>query len=360
MFDDDEQVIVHLSQWASSLAVGAKKKSPKTRETYLRNIIYFIGWLRSHDVYKNLRADEALIAITQGGVKQYLSELQSAGLSTNTIRNRDITIKTFMDWLTTQDAGRAREKSTHDEGLLSNTPHTKSPIYLTEDQMIRYLFGFHNEYQRCFAHLIYDVGYRRSELVRALKKDFTEIDNWPDSLGYAPLVVRGSKGKSGEIKERVSIISRPMIARIKRYHSSLHYRKHEKKWSEEDRPAFLNVHGEPLSYSAIGHAMKEASKRSGMDVSPHDLRHGCAYNIMRSEHGKDLIDNLVLVKKQFGHSHISSTEKYTQIPALLLTKLGLSSGEKKWYEIADIIYKNTFMPAKAHKENRGHKRGMKG
>ena len=145
-----------------------------------------------------------------------------------------------------------------------------------------------------------------------------------------------------------------MIARVLRYHNTLEYRMHGKKWDDSNRPAFLNVHGEPLTYSAIGAALKAASERSGINVSAHDLRHGCAYNIMRSEHGGELSSNLVLIQKQFGHSKVTTTERYTQIPAILLTKLSMNPHEMTWFERSDKIFKNTFLPAKSHKEKRGH------
>ncbi len=358
-FDLDERIIETVSRWAVSMRTGANKKSPKTVETYLNNIGYFVDWLKRHRIYGHLSADAALAAVTQGGVKEYLGGLVTDGLEESTIRNRDVTIKVLMDWLTTADADRVRESSTHDDGLLSNAPHKKAPEYLNEDQLIQFLLGLHNESQRCWVHLMYDVGYRRSELEQVLWKDFHEIEGWPDELGYAPIVVRGVKKRGGGVKERISIISRPMLNRVLRYHSSLEYRRHQNKWDDKSRPAFLNVHGEALTYSGIGSVLSKASKRTRMNVHPHLLRHGAAYNIMRSEHGKSLTDKLVLVKKQFGHGNVTSTEAYTRIPAILLTKLGLSADQELWYERADKVFKNTYLAAKKHKEKRGHSKRSK-
>ena len=56
-------------------------------------------------------------------------------------------------------------------------------------------------------------------------------------------------------------------------------------------------------------------------ISPHKLRHGNAYALLRSpDMGVDHLDRLVAVQKTLGHSKLTTSEIYTQIPYDLYQK----------------------------------------
>ncbi|WP_420230789.1 tyrosine-type recombinase/integrase [Psychrobacter sp. ER1] len=98
--------------------------------------------------------------------------------------------------------------------------------------------------------------------------------------------------------------------------------KHARKYVNPDQtPAFFNAKGTPYTRKAINELLERLSKRAikkgRLDrvISPHKLRHGNAYAILQSNDlGSDYLDRLVIVQKNLGHNHLSTTQMYTSIP----------------------------------------------
>ena len=199
-----------------------------------------------------------------------------------------------------------------------------------------------------------------SEAERLLKRELPDPRNFPDGLKYYPLYVRGSKGRGGQIKERVAIISAPVLARIRRYHNNPEYRFSPYFGNTApEKPAFLSVSGYRLSRRNFGKQMGYAAARVNLDpkfFSPHKLRHGAAFSILASELGKDYFDRLFLVQQVFGHNQITTTEIYTAIPPAILAKLNRDSVIKDKYQEAKNIKDATYLPPERHTERRGHRK----
>lgn len=65
-------------------------------------------------------------------------------------------------------------------------------------------------------------------------------------------------------------------------------------------------------------------------ISPHKLRHGNAYALLRTpDIGTDFLDRMVAVQKTLGHSRLTTSETYTQIPHDLYQKLVRPGTETK-------------------------------
>ncbi|HEY3486707.1 MAG TPA: tyrosine-type recombinase/integrase, partial [Gammaproteobacteria bacterium] len=213
-----------------------------------------------------------MASIPGGVIDQYLAGLQRLGFQGNTVRNRDIILKGFFEWLTTGDAGKLRETSGYESGIKTPSGKRKMPRFVTKNQAIFLIISLYNESQRCVIHLMYDSGLRVSEVPRITKKDIDALDHWPEQFTYLPLLVRGSKGRGG-IKERYCLISRAVYSRIKRYHNTPDYRFAR---FDKHKPAFLNTQSNLLTAKAIQKMVLDANKRAGMQqptVSPHRLRH---------------------------------------------------------------------------------------
>jgi integrase/recombinase XerD len=175
---------------------------------------------------------------------------------------------------------------------------------------------------------------------------------------YFPLYVRGSKGRGGQVKERIALISAPVLARISRYHNHPEYR-FCPFWQGGDpkKPVFLSANGKSISSRNIRAQMSLACGRAGLDhecISPHALRHGAAFSILRSELGKDYFDKLFLVQQLFGHRSITTTEIYTVIPPGVLAKLNANQVITEKYEEAKRILDSTYLSPGKHSEHRGH------
>jgi integrase/recombinase XerC len=233
------------------------------------------------------------------------------------------------------------------------------PRFVTKEHVIALSKALHNESQRCLVHFMFDSGVRVSEVSRIRKADIDALDFWPEHMSYLPLLIRGSKARGGEpYKERYSLISRAVYSRIKRYHNTPKYR-FSKSYDPDEKSAFLSVSGQVLTERAISKMLRDAAIRAGLNprsISPHNLRHGAALNILRSEHGKDYLDKLVIIQKQFGHSQITSTEQYTQIPPNLYTQLNETAEIRTRFEEAQEVFDLTFLPQKNHREKRGHRK----
>lgn len=365
LFDDNDEVVELVSHYLRSIAESPKGYSVESIKLYSKQLLYFCEFLAADDFYGKMSLDHALSTIPGGVIDQYLVHERRRGLQDTTLRGRDVVLKGFFEWLTTAEAGFARETSGYPNGKLkTRASKRKMPRFLTADQVIQLLHGLHHESLRCVVHFLFDSGLRVSEVQRVTKDDIDALDRFPDEVNYLPLLVRGSKGRYGnQIKERYSLISRAVYERIKRYHSTLHYKA---AWPVDGaKPAFLNTQKAPLTKKAITKQIGDAAKRAGFPprtVSPHRLRHGTAHSILQGESGQDFLEKLVLVQMQLGHADISSTEGYAHLGPYIMAKLSaLNDNEevKARFQEAQEIYDLTYLAAKFHRERRGRPRRNK-
>jgi site-specific recombinase XerD len=358
----NDGIIVELpTRWLRSLSCKPRY-SPHTVNQYGRSAADFLKWLLEVEHYSRHSLDTVLKITTRRDLEYWIKDRKAIGIKASTLRNREVAVKTLFDWLTTEEGCRVRtlDNTPYKTGkLISSSPEGRKPRFVTSEDVIRLLNGFHNESERCLAHSLYDTGMRISEAERLLKRELPDPKNFPDGLKYYPLYVRGSKGRGGQIKERVAIISAPVLSRIRRYHNSPEYR-FSPYFSNMDleKPAFLSVNGYKVSRRSFGKQMDCAAVRGDLDpkfYSPHILRHGAAFTILASELGKDYFDRLFLVQQVFGHSRITTTEIYTAIPPAILAKLNHDGVIKDKYQEAKRIKDATYLPLERHIEKRGHR-----
>jgi len=358
---NDGIIVESPTRWLHSLS-GKPRYSPQTVGQYGRSVIDFLNWLLEVEHYSKYSLDTVLKITTRRDIEHWIKDRKAVGIKASTLRNREVAVKMLFDWLTTDEGSRIRtlHNTPYKTGkLISAPPERRKPRFVTSEDIIRLLNGFHNESERCLAHTLYDTGIRISESERLLKRDIPDPRGFPDGLKYYPLYVPGSKGRGGQIKERVAIISAPVLARIRRYHNSPEYRFSPYFGNtNSEKPAFLSVSGYRLSRRNFGKQMEYAATRVGLDpkfFSPHKLRHGAAFSILASELGKDYFDRLFLVQQVFGHNQITTTEIYTAIPPAILAKLNRDSVIKDKYEEAKGIKDATYLSLERHSERRGHR-----
>ena len=355
-------IIVELpTRWVRSISFEPRY-SPLTINQYAHNAKDFLLWLCESERYRGLSLDEVLVAINRRDLQEWILDRKAIHLKNSTLRNREIAVKLFLEWLTTQEAGRVRtvENTPYRTGnLISPAPHRRKPQYISEEMMVRLLSGYHNESERCLAHTLFDTGLRISELERLCKRDLPDPSLFPNGLKYYPLCVQGSKGGGGHFKERQALISSPVLARIRRYHNTAEYR-FSPFWQHEDpnKPVFLSVNGLAVCPRNVRAQMNLAAARRDLLASlfsPHRLRHGTAFSILKSELGRDYFDKLFLVQQLFGHKSITTSEIYTVVPAAVLAKLNSDRVVTEKYEEAKRIFDATYLPPAKHKEARGHR-----
>lgn len=127
-------------------------------------------------------------------------------------------------WFTTSNGDRLRDNIPRGSGTFTKSLHNRLPRFVTVEQVVTLLKGLYNESQRVVGHFMFDTGVRISVLGRLTTRMLPRESDWPESVNYYPLIVPGSKPYRGnEFKFRYTIVSRPMLARIRRYHATPTY-----------------------------------------------------------------------------------------------------------------------------------------
>lgn len=147
--------------------------------------------------------------------------------------------------------------------------------------------------------LLYSAGLRVSELI-GLKIQDVNLEG-----GFIRVIGKGSK-------ERVVPVSRGTIEKIKEY---LRDYRNQLLSSRSSDSLFTTSRGKPMTRQRFWQALKGYGKQTGIDLSPHTLRHSFATHLL--EGGADLRS----VQKMLGHSDISTTQIYTKVTADRLKKV---------------------------------------
>lgn len=349
VFDDNGKILPLISEYLSYQSKHAKI-SYKSAETYGKNLTYFLKYIRDRSDYEDDETDEVFITVPGYVIQEYLTFLSlEEGKESTTVRNRDATIRAFIEYLCepTENRGPLREDNPYCNGYLSKAPKRNPIISCTLDDLVALIESTSFERERVLLQFLYDSGLRRSELPRVTLEDFRNASNFnsekfiardsdqPIHADYIPLKVKGSKGRGNEIKPRWTLISSATINRIKKYHASPLYKKFARKYLHPaDTPAFFNAQGTPYTPSSIDKLLERVSKRAMRQgllyrmISPHKLRHGNAYAILQSNDlGADYLDRLVIVQKNLGHNQLDTTQMYTSIPQDIYNNMCDEHGE---------------------------------
>lgn len=352
LFIDEEERIVELpTEFLRSLECSSNRPASGTIIRYAEKVRDLCTFLECHDVYGQLRVDDALTNLKLTAVSDFYKALQASGQKPNTVRLAEAAVRRFMNWLNTDEAKYAHKRPLYPENAKSRTPPPgkTQPRYLTSDQVIALAQALHYEAQRLVVHFIYDTGLRVSEVPRVRKIDLPDWRHYPEGQTYFPLLVHGSKGRGGNIKERYTIITKALLSRIARHHNTKSYL-FNFDFDEKEKPALFNVFGDPWTADAIEALVANARDRARLaEASCHRLRHGTSYSVLKSEHGPSMLDNLVVLQKMLGHSCIETTERYTEIPAPVLMQLRSSFGKPEFqarFQEAQEVFDRTYLPEK--------------
>lgn len=332
-----------------------------TVEQYAYCLKDLLVWIDEKKLHTNISIDDILTICSRYELQEWILQRKEEGLSPNTIHSREAAIKEFFDWLTSEAGMRVRLSRDYPYKtgkLISSKPLGKRAKYITKEEIGILLNGFLNESERCLIHFLYDTGLRISEAVNLRKGDLPNETLFPDGMKYYPVYINGVKGRGGNYKERIVILSSPVLARIRRYHNSMEYKFSDSFMLDNDeKPVFLSVRGKMICNRNINEQLKKAADRVGLDrtkYSAHKFRHSAAYSILTSELGNDYFDKLLLTQQVLGHSQISTTEIYASIPPAVLARITKNKIVSDKYLEAKEILDITYLSPLRHQEKRGH------
>lgn len=143
---------------------------------------------------------------------------------------------------------------------------------------------------RAVLEVLYGAGIRVSE---ACGLDFQDI-------GEESIRVLGKGGK-----ERIVPIAKASLAKVDEY--LIRFRDGVK--SKESQAVFITNRGSRIDRIGVWTRVKFYAEKLGLqkNISPHTLRHSFATHLL--ENGADLR----VIQEMLGHSHIATTDRYTQI-----------------------------------------------
>lgn len=262
-----------------------KGGSEHTRRSYRNDIEDFISFLEEEGIGTDPEKVDHL------HIRFYLGKLHQRGASKATMARRLASLRTFFRYLKREGIVK------RNPAKLVSTPKQPKPIprSLTVDEAFRLVEAPKGEEvlearDRAIMELLYSSGLRVSELVGLRRGDL--------DLSAGTLRVKG-KGK----KERMVPVGGKAQEALRRY-LALRDRLRPK-----GDALFLNYRGEALSSRAVAKLLKKYALPLGLSrkVSPHVLRHSFATHLL--DGGADLRG----IQELLGHSHLSTTQRYTRV-----------------------------------------------
>lgn len=328
---------------------------------YGQNLAYFCNWLETSNRYPNIPVDLALEIFNRRDIVDYHSASNVAG---TTKHSREAVLKEFVNYLSRIDGNNIRDVEdspwgrTDELGYVAKRGNKKSPKIITPEHIIEILNSMHNECERCMFHTQYDTGLRIAELIHLKVSDLPPKSIYENqSFEFIPMCIRGVKGRGTGEKERITLISRAVLNRIRKYHQTPDYKLAPAwKTNDPDKPVFLTSNQKRWKERNASKQFKSAVLRSKINENfvTHWMRHGTAFSVLNSDGSQSYTDKMLFLKTLFGHSHLSTTEIYTQIDPVLLANFSKNAKKINRLEEAEKIRLATYLAPLKHSEKRGH------
>jgi len=276
--------------WADAFAAylfEVRNDDADTVEAYVRDVRQFAEFLKREDFGEYVDVSDRV-------AKFYVSELANRYKPSSAAR-KIASLRTFYAYLL-------------EEGAVRNNPFLAVRPPKVEKRLPRFVYD--EEIEAIFEAIdtssdrgmrdlalletLYATGVRVGELVTLSTRDVS-FDN-------RTMLIHG-KGR----KDRLVPIGERLVEVLREYF--LGSRKNLMKQKKHTR-IFINLRGDPLTARGVRHVLNEILRRAGeyRKITPHTLRHTFASHLL--SRGADLRS----VQEMLGHSHISSTQVYTDIP----------------------------------------------
>jgi len=288
----NQKVEHHLHEYLAHLTVE-RNLSPRTVESYRRDLMQFISWLEEQSM--------ALEKVERATLRNYLGSRRDRGLSARSAARALSSLRGFFRFLVnTQVQTVDPTANLRSPSLWRTVPHALSTDQieaLLESPDTSTTLGLRD---RAMLETLYATGLRVSELI-GLTVERVRLDP-----GYVRVVGKGRK-------ERLVPLGETAISWIDDYLQRARPELNRERLSE----LFLNHRGGRLTRQGFwkilrGHAVKAEITSP---ISPHIVRHSFATHLV--ENGADLRS----VQMMLGHASLTTTEIYTHVARERLRRL---------------------------------------
>ena len=295
---------MHLTESVLNYRRYLKRKnySPHTVKNYLHRLQRFFAWL-----------PVPLEAARRENVKWYIDFLLQHQLSAQTINGHLVVIRMFYELL--KDEGEIKVDNPVGKGLLLRVAKPL-PRHLRDVDIPRFFEVVTRSRDQAIFMLMLRCGLRVEEVA----------DLTLDAIDYQRNRILVKSGKGG--KDRVVFISNDATDALAAYLRIRFHTNEQKVFLVEKGPH----KGKPISVRGIQKRIEYYSKKSGIAVSCHQLRHTMATQLLNAD------ADLVTIQYLLGHTRIKTTMRYCHLSNM--------KAQRDYYRAVDrIIEKSKSTPA---------------
>jgi len=268
-----------------------KKLSANTLECYMRDIQQYIIFLEDRKLYD-------IRTTCSNNIVDYMESIKKQGISSSTILRKLSSLRSYYRFLL-QNNYIQQDPTVNLEGPKNQR---KLPSILTAQEMDRLLEQPQGNdpkalRDKAMLELLYATGIRVSELISL---NIDDID-----IKKKQLVCRSGA------KKRIVPIEQNALRHLNVY---IRDARHLLIRNKEEKTLFVNFHGKPMTRQGFWKIVKFYTEKAQIDkdITPHTLRHSFAIRLLSK--GADI----KAVQEMLGHSDLSTTQIYTQIPKTIL------------------------------------------
>ena len=268
-----------------------------TVKNYINTLKHYVVWL-----------DVPIEKATSREILEYIDHLLDQRLSPKTINCHLNSIRRFYDYLR------------HEEGIYIQNPVKSGyalrlpkplPRYVKEEDLKRFFKVITKHRDRAMFMLMLRCGLRVEEVVALA---ISAVD-----LPRRKITVQNGKG----MKDRVVYISSDASQALARYLKVRPSCRASKVFLVEKGIC----KGHPISVRGVQKRMEYYARKSGIDVSCHQLRHTMATQLLNAE------ADLVTIQDLLGHSCITTTQRYCKVSNLKVQRDYFKAMEKVTYRL---------------------------
>ncbi len=242
--------------------------------------------------------------VTPEHVKQYLDILLEKRMAPKTINERLVAIRSFYHYLRDEEGKKIKNPAVRGMALQLPKP---LPRYARDSELGEFFAVISKKRDRALFMTMLRCGLRVQEISNLTLDDIDYQHN--------RIMVRNGKGA----KDRVTYISNDAADALAAYLLV--------RIPTRERKIFLGekgVHkGKPLSVRGIQNRIEYYSKKSGVSITCHQLRHTMATHLLNA--GADV----VTIQELLGHSKIEQTMRYSRLSNL--------KAQKDYYEAMERV-----------------------